>query len=155
MLSISHAVVGASIFTVIPNPLIAAPLTLLSHYALDAVPHWDAGTGLSTGKKTVYKAIVHEIPDLILAVLLVFLFYPTNFSNLVSPSFLLSSPQTLGIFFGLLPDFLEAPRNFLGSEPKILVPLNKFHGSFHHSIPRALDGLAPQVILLTLIWLTR
>lgn len=148
MLSISHAVTGAFIAVNIGNPYLAIPLILLSHYLEDAVPHWDVGTGMGKGIKSPGLALRHEVVDIILAGLLVFAFYPHSLS------FSLTAP-IWGAFFGLLPDFLEAPRNFFKWEPAWLKPLNEFHHSFHHSIPRVLDGLTPQVILLVALWFTK
>lgn len=152
MLSISHAVTGAFIATKVSNPYLAIPLIILSHYLEDAVPHWDAGTGLGSGSKTRGMAIKHGLIDLALAGFLVLAFYPQNLTSL--PSLLASAP-IWGAFFGLLPDFIEAPRNFLKFEPFWLRPINRFHHSFHHSIPRMFDGLAPQILLLILIWVLR
>lgn len=158
MLSISHAATGAVIATNIGNPYISIPIILLSHYLEDAVPHWDAGTGLGSGKKTRTLAMIHGIIDLVLAGIIVLIFYPPNFSLLTSPFSLfpflhsLITPAIWGAFLGLLPDFLEAPRNFLKWEPAFMKPINKFHHSFHHSIPRMWDGLAPQILLLIILW---
>lgn len=144
MLSISHAASGAFIAVKIGNPYLAIPLILLSHYLEDAVPHWDVGTGLSKGTKSPFLAFRHEIIDLILA------------SVLVMAMFADYGPTPYwGALVALVPDFLEAPRNFWKWEPAWLTPLNRFHHSFHHSIPRLLDGLAPQFILLVILWLFR
>ena len=155
MLSISHATVGAFIATRVENPALSIPLILASHYLLDAVPHWDAGTGLGNGSKSVGKALLLELPDLLLAGAIVLLFFPLSFPFSQPPQDLLLLPQIWGAFLGLLPDFLEAPRNFLKYEPAVLRPLNKFHHAFHHSIPHLLPGLAPQIILLLTIWFYR
>lgn len=152
MLSISHAVTGAFIAVKIGNPYLAIPLILLSHYLEDAVPHWDAGTGLGNGSKTRQSALRDGIIDLALAGILVYFYFSPPLSSL---STLLASAPIWGAFFGLLPDFLEAPRNFLKYEPALLKPLSRFHHSFHHSIPRVIDGLAPQIILLLLLWFYR
>jgi hypothetical protein len=155
MLSISHAVTGAFIATKIGNPVIAAPLILLSHYLEDAVPHWDAGTGLGSGKKSRKNAVIHGVIDLLLAAILVLIYYPLSSYE---PSTLFThvgDVQVWGAFLGLLPDFLEAPRNFWKYEPFWLKPINRFHHSFHHSIPRVFDGLAPQFILLIILWFLR
>jgi hypothetical protein len=61
----------------------------------------------------------------------------------------------IGAFFGLVPDFMEAPRNFLKWEPFFLKPFNEFHGKFHHSIPNMWVGLIPQIILVFTIYLLR
>jgi len=143
MLSISHAVTGAFIAVKIGNPVLAIPLILLAHYLEDAVPHWDIGTGLSSGAKSRSLVLVHGLLDLALAgILVLFMFHG-------------STPSLWGAFIGLVPDFLEAPRNFLKYEPIWLRPLNRFHHSFHHSIPRMLDGLAPQFLLLALLYFFR
>jgi hypothetical protein len=156
MLSTSHAVTGAFIAVKVGNPVFAIPLILLSHYLEDAVPHWDAGTGLTKGVKTPKQAFQHEIVDLLIAGFLVLAFYPAVIHDVQYSLFSVQAFTPIwGAFFGLLPDFLEAPRNFLRSEPSWLKPINKFHGSFHHSIPRALDGLAPQIILLATLWFYR
>jgi hypothetical protein len=153
MLSISHAVTGAFIAVKVSNPALAIPLIILSHYLEDAVPHWDAGTGLSNGSKTRQHALNHGIVDLILALIMVLAFFPPHLPSTIYD--LLQAPAIYGAFIALLPDFLEAPRNFLKYEPVFLKPLNQFHHSFHHSIPSVSGGLAPQILLLTLLWIFR
>ena len=155
MLSISHAVTGAFIAVKIGNPYLAIPLILLSHYLEDAVPHWDAGTGLGNGSKPRELAVKHGLIDLALAAILVLVFFPPSSYDLSSIIYLLKEPQVWGSLLGLLPDFLESPRNFLRWEPAFLKPINRFHHSFHHSIPRMIDGLAPPFLLLTLLWIFR
>lgn len=151
MLSIAHATTGAVIATHL-TPILAIPTILASHYLLDAIAHYDAGTGLSSGRKTRRTALILGIIDLCLAGLIVLLLYPGVGYKVWELKFWLS-PPVWGAFLGLLPDFLEAPRNFLGSEPFFLRPLNRFHNLFHHSIPAIIPGLMPQIILLTILWL--
>ena len=156
MLSISHSVTGAFIAVKIGNPVLAIPLILLSHYLEDAVAHWDVGTGMSKGLKNPLLALRHEVIDLTLAGILVLVFFPSALPIIHNSFFVIPNYAPIwGAFFGLLPDLLEAPRNFLKSEPWFLRPLNRFHASFHHSIPRQLDGLAPQIILLVILWFLR
>jgi hypothetical protein len=155
MLSVSHAVTGAFIASKIPDPSLAIPLVLASHYLEDAVPHWDAGTGLGKGIKTPHTALLHEIPDLLMAAAVVLVFFPLPLRSLLEPATYLSSPQIWGALLGILPDILEAPRNFLRQEPFYLKHINKFHNLFHHSIPRIAAGLAPQLLLLVCLWLLR
>jgi len=155
MLSIAHALTGAAIATNIHNPYISIPLILASHYILDAVPHWDAGTGLGNGTKSVKLAILHEIPDLLLAGILILLFFPLPNQTPSTIYQILKLPQVWGSFIALIPDFLEVPRNFFHWEPKWLSPINRFHHSFHNSTPHMLNGLTPQFLLLIIIWLTR
>ncbi|TXH00744.1 MAG: hypothetical protein E6R05_06565 [Candidatus Moraniibacteriota bacterium] len=154
MLSIAHAATGAVIANSISSPL-SIPLIIASHYALDAIAHHDAGTGLSSGKKTRKTALILGIVDLILAAIVVLLMYPPESLAIKSLVSHLAHPAVWGAFLGLVPDFLESPRNFLKYEPAWLKPINTFHNSFHHSIPNIAAGLAPQVILLTILWIFR
>jgi len=152
MLSVAHTAAGAFIATKLPYPLVSIPLIIASHYILDFVPHWDAGTGLSSGKKSPSQAFMAEIPDLILSFILIVVFFqigkPLSFTTEgLSPYW--------GAFFAILPDFLEAPRNFLKKEPSALKPLNNFHHSFHNSTPNKLKGLLPQILLITIIYLLK
>jgi hypothetical protein len=66
-----------------------------------------------------------------------------------------STPLTIhvwvGVFFSLLPDFMEAPRNFLKWEPDWLKPFNQFHHNFHHSTPNKVLGLLPQIIVIATV----
>lgn len=155
MLSVSHAVTGAFIAVAVPSPAVSIPLILTAHYLQDAVPHWDAGTGLSTGKKSPRTALLHEIPDLLLAGIAVLIFFPLPTYDLSALPELIRLPQIWGAFLALVPDFLEAPRNFLKKEPGFLKPVNRFHKSFHHSIPNIPSGLAPQILTLALLWYFR
>jgi len=154
MLSIAHAATGAFIATKIGNPLLSAPIILLSHYAQDAIHHYDAGTGLSSGQKTRRTAFILGSLDLLLAALTVIIMYPDSIPIIRNSSFIIQNQAPLwGALLGLLPDFLESPRNFLHYEPHWLRPINRFHALFHHSIKDIAAGLAPQVILLVTLWI--
>lgn len=153
MLSIAHATTGALIAVKITNPYLSIPLILASHYILDAIPHWDAGTGLSNGTRTPKQAFLAEIPDILIAGLLIIFFFQNG--KPLDLGTLSGSAPYWGGFLGLLPDFLEAPRNFLRYEPKFLKPFNQFHHSVHHSTPNKLKGLTPQIILLYLVYMYR
>lgn len=148
MLSISHVATGAFIASKVTNPILAIPLILASHYIEDWIPHWDVGTGLSTGKRKRKDAIRMELVELAISFGIVYLFWHAGSDQF--PWFIY-----LGGFVGLIPDFLEAPRNFWKWEPAWLKPLNNFHGMFHHSTPNKVIGLLPQVVLLICIYLLK
>lgn len=147
MLSISHGVTGALIATKLGNPWLFVPMCFAAHYLEDWIPHWDVGTGLSSGKRKKETAILLEIGDLVVTAALVWFFWaPMGESTLMLAA--------LGAFVILLPDFMEAPRNFLKWEPRAIKPLNDLHGRFHHSTPDVLFGLIPQVIVIAVVfWL--
>lgn len=149
MLSISHVTTGAFIASKVSNPFIAIPLIFASHYLEDWIPHWDVGTGLSNGSRKKKHALIMEVIELVLSFVLVFFFWQFNQSK--------GFPFWIyfGGFVGLIPDFLEFPRNFFHWEPGFLKPINAFHGLFHHSTPNMLLGLTPQFIVILAIFLLK
>lgn len=147
MLSISHSLTGAFIASKLPHPALYIPLVLASHYLEDWIPHWDVGTGLSSGKRKRTTAIALEIIELGISLAVVYWFWKTNSAG---PNWHI----WFGAFWGLVPDFCEAPRNFLKWEPRWLRWINNFHARFHHSTPVIWFGLAPQVVLwIVVFWL--
>jgi hypothetical protein len=50
MLETPHVAVGAAIAATVPNPLLAIPLCLASHFILDKIPHWNPHTFTETQK---------------------------------------------------------------------------------------------------------
>lgn len=149
MLSISHSLTGAFLATTLQHPVLFIPSVLASHYLEDWFPHWDVGTGLSNGTRKRQDAIVMELAELVISFGLVYFLFQAG-----NPQLQLMAWS--GAFFGLLPDFLEAPRNFLKWEPRWLKPLNDLHHAFHHSTPNIVKGLLPQIVLwIWIAWLMK
>lgn len=148
MMSIPHALTGAFIANTIPEPIIYAPTAFCMHFLEDWVPHWDVGTGLSTGKRKRSTAILLELVELSATVGLIWLFFQRGHETI-------QYHVWLGGLMGIMPDLLEAPHNFLKWEPKFLKPLSRIHQFFHNSTPNMTLGLAPQVILVWIIWVMR
>lgn len=148
MLSIPHTLTGAFLASRLPHPALYIPLTLGMHYLQDWIPHWDVGTGLSSGKRKRSTAILLELVELGISAYLVHVFFVTSNPDL-------SLHIWAGALTGIVPDLLESPRNFLKWEPFFLKPLNKFHGMFHHSTPSVVIGLLPQVVLVAILWWLR
>ncbi len=158
MLSISHAATGAFLAAKLHNPILYVPVVLLSHYVEDWILHWDVGTGLSNGTRKKSTAFILEIFDLLLAVGIVLAMYPIStlhpIQNLLTGQFGGLDPY-VGALVGLLPDFLEAPRNFFRWNPPFLKPINAFHHAIHRSTPNIIKGLWPQLVLLSGLWIFR
>ncbi len=148
MLSISHSLTGAFIASKLPSPILFIPLIFASHYLEDWIPHWDVGTGLSNGKRSRRAAILLEFGELAITFGLVYWFFQAGHTEI-------NWLAWTGAFVGLIPDFLEAPRNFLKWEPGFIKPLNKVHAMFHHSTPNIAFGLAPQVLVVAFIGLMK
>ncbi len=147
MLSLAHGTTGALLAVKLGHPLLFIPACIAMHYLQDWTPHWDVGTGLSTGKRKKSTAIILELFDLAATVGLIWYFW----HDAGTMTLLLAGA---GCFFALLPDFLEAPRNFLKWEPNWLKPINNLHGMFHHSTPMVWFGLVPQILTIGMVfWL--
>lgn len=155
MLSIPHSLTGAFIASKLPHPILYIPLTLGMHYLCDWIPHWDVGTGLSTGKRKRSTALILELGELVITVGLIYWFFFADFGKPLNLTDSYSIHIWMGALTGIIPDLVEAPRNFLKWEPWFIKPFNDVHGSFHHSTPHILIGLIPQVILVLLIWLLK
>jgi hypothetical protein len=98
MTSTAHTLVGASIASAIPHPVIALPLIILSHFLMDSIPHWDMGTNWRSRskKETGILAIAETLTGITIAYML--------YQGKVESSFLL-----LAIVASILPDWLETP----------------------------------------------
>lgn len=148
MLSIAHGVTGAFIATKLPHPGLYVPLIFASHYLEDWIPHWDVGTGLSTGRRKKSTALILEAFELVVTVGLVYLFWQHGQAAI-------NWPAWAGLAVSLMPDLLESPRNFLNWEPALLKPLNDLHQFFHHSTSSIALGLGPQVVVLAAVFLLK
>lgn len=148
MLSIPHSLTGALIATKLPHPLLYIPLAFGFHYLQDWIPHWDVGTGLSSGKRKRSTAIILELVELVITFGLLFYFFQKGQTTI-------QYHMWFGALAGITPDFIEAPRNFLKWEPWFIKPLNRVHGYFHHSTPNIVVGLLPQVVFVVVIWFLR
>lgn len=98
MTATAHALVSAAIARAIPNPYLAIPLAITSHFIMDTVPHWDIGADWRTRSKTMTGALA--IFETVLGITLTYFL----FRGKVETPLLLST-----IFAGELPDWLEAP----------------------------------------------
>jgi hypothetical protein len=61
MLALNHAATATVIALVIPDPVIAIPLAFVSHFLLDALPHYSAREHFGLGTKTYYVPILLDI----------------------------------------------------------------------------------------------
>ena len=118
MLSTPHLLVGAAIGQIIPNPALAIPLSFLSHFPLDAVPHWDGGAPKPPFKLTT---VLKTILDLTFGLALIFVIISGKQREL---SILASSLAAIS------PDIIQGMITILGLKWK---PLNVF-STFHLNI---------------------
>jgi|CXWL01.1.fsa_nt_gi hypothetical protein len=145
MLSIAHGLTGAFIATKIDNPILSVPLIIAAHFLEDYIPHWDVGQGLTKKIKSHKAAFFQEIfTDFPASILLVFYFFQFQQSFSWTP--------WIGWFLALLPDFIEFPYIFLNWRFFPIKQLAAIHKFFHHSTPKKLLGLLPQIAVIALIY---
>lgn len=100
MTATTHALVGAAIVSRFPHPGGLA-LALLSHFALDYLPHWDVID--IKGKHSLVFELLTTVFDVLLGLALVWLFFSRT-----TPALILLA----GVFSAQLPDWISAPYFF-------------------------------------------
>ncbi|MDO8487955.1 MAG: hypothetical protein Q7S31_01400 [bacterium] len=119
MLELPHTLVGAAIATAIPNPYIALPLALASHFVTDYLPHWNPH--INTELKS--KGMISSKSRLII---LLDSGFALMLGTLIAARFLPDVSRFSVIFFAcflaVAPDVAEIPYYFLGMQN---VPLIK------------------------------
>lgn len=153
----THAVVGASLITLFPNPAVGLPLAFVSHFLLDAIPHWDYSLESSNEdadfkkktliftKKTWFDLVKIGTDGLLGLFLTLFLF--GGYSKI---SILL---LCLGAFFGMFPDGLQFLYYRFGGS--FLTRLQRFHVGIHAKKKldtRPVLGITLQIIVIALFF---
>ena len=102
MLNSVHVVAAAAIVTVVPDPRLSLPLALVSHIALDTIPHWNWSPGRTlTGK---WASVADGLAALGLIGLLTW--------KLDGDWVMIGAG-----LFAMLPDMIQAPYHFWGWKP--------------------------------------
>lgn len=116
MLLTPHTAVGVAIASVLPQPELAIPLSFLSHFALDFIPHWDK-IGLGMREKNA-KPISLNSPqfEIIALDVLISLSFGLFFANRALPDYGRSVTILFSAFAANLPDMFYLPRVFLGKK---------------------------------------
>lgn len=118
MRAINHALTGALIGLSLP-PAIAIPLAPISHYALDALPHWGRANSKIGDRLFQYELIVDALLCFGLVVVL-FLLRPDRWLLAAVCAFLAA-----GVDFMWIPTYLKMRRG--GARPVHTNPLVKLH----------------------------
>lgn len=74
MISLNHVLAGTAIGLAVKQPMLAAPLAFLSHFVLDAIPHYDYGD--KPGTKLWWKIWTADAVGSFLAILLLAVLAP-------------------------------------------------------------------------------
>jgi len=145
MLLTPHTFVGVAVASSIPNPFISVPLTLILHFAGDAVPHWDFFSQTKKEERITGWRPIAVMADLILGVCVGLSF--TLYALWVEGN----SSLALNIFLcgiaSVLPDALEAPYIYMKEEPNFLRPLTKAQRKAQFNAPLPW-GIITQIVVV-------
>ena len=123
MLDASHALIGASLAKLIPNPALALPLNLGLHVLGDLVPHWDLRT--RHVKRSKLATITLSLADAGTGYLLGWWL----FRDSVPLPYL-----ALMMFTSQLPDWLEAPYHIFDWNFPPFSSIKKLQSRLHHKL---------------------
>lgn len=134
MIATSHALTGAAIGSVVKKPFLAIPLAFISHFMIDALPHF--GINMTFGSTAMVWWLI--LDGLALCAVALFLK-----KRVQSPLFL-----AICAFAAMAPDFAWLLYGILGNE-LAFDPLTQFHGmiQWHESI----SGIFVDVLWITLM----
>ena len=129
----SHAIVGAAVASLVPqHPILGVVVAFASHFAVDAIPHWDYPIASSSinphmaAKMKYDKAFLLDVvrigSDALLGLFVSLWFFSAKISPLVI---------FIAVFFAMLPDPLQFAYSRFKHEP--LVSLQRFHEWIHTS----------------------
>lgn len=140
MTATNHAITGALIGLAVSNPAIAVPLAFVSHFALDALPHYDpAGEeGERIGASRFRYQLLLDASICVLLVILLALSRPQHWFLAAVCAFVATSPD---LFW--LPKFIHAQRT-----GKTL-PNRRWFWRLHHSIQWC---TGPRLIWVEVVW---
>jgi len=149
MLSTPHVAVGAAIGVGLSNPVIAIPLTIISHFALDMVPHWNPH--LNTDLKKLGK-VSRQNKLIVVADSLVALFLGLTIAYSFSPDHKKSLVILLACFVAILPDFVEAPHYFLGHRSELIKRYIQWQKSIQNDVSIAPGLIIQAIVILIALW---
>ncbi len=139
MLTTTHAIAGAAIASVIPNPAISLPLAFGGHFVLDKIPHLP---GDDTKKKLVKRVYLVVLIDVFVALAGTLFLARTTSNNLIVWGALAGSIMDIDAIFyhGKFVDIFKTPL------PK---PLSRLHGGVQNETD-SIWGIVIQLAIIAL-----
>ncbi|MDP3003890.1 MAG: hypothetical protein Q8N43_00015 [Candidatus Azambacteria bacterium] len=161
MILASHIIISGLLGSKTQNYFLAAAIGLVSHYILDAIPHWnsylspefkikaEAEDGKFIKEKFFWKEMGKIVIDILVGLGLLFIF-------LKNLSYLNIAAVFISVFFGILPDPLQL--FYLMTKWRFIKWNFDFQEFVHHSIHSKIDqkfwpGIITQTIAVALVFL--
>ncbi|OSJ17511.1 hypothetical protein BST63_08475 [Bradyrhizobium canariense] len=156
MILSTHAVVGGAVASLFPShPVLVAVAAFASHFAIDAIPHWDYPLQAITLKPGGDNRRLFQDPRLFLDLALIGF---DASAGLLLAIWLFAAPATIGVIVlgalaGMAPDPLQLLHSLFPKQP--LSTLQSFHRWIHTK--RSLTwplGISSQALFATVVsWL--
>lgn len=102
MTATNHVLAGALIASYVHNPWVAIPVAVASHFAMDAMPHFDAPVNVDRDAK---KFFLWLMPDFAMAssiLVTLFLLQPSNVWLLLACGVAAASPDLMWLYYQIL-----------------------------------------------------
>lgn len=152
MLETPHVAVGVALASKIPNPWIALPFALASHFILDKIPHWNPHTYTETAKNghPSKQTVAIAVFDALVA-----LTFGSYFAYLAMPNTSHALTILAASFFSVLPDVSKYPYFLIKNLRKGLYKKWVDYERALQEDAGLLPGLASQAIIIiaALIWI--
>lgn len=152
----THSIIGLGLSSVFPvGPLSAFGLSLVSHYFLDMIPHWDytppflikdkenkLNQQLSDSRHLFWAGVLMCGSDLLLGVVVGWFLFYLQFS--LTPLVFISS-----VAASVLPDLLQGVY-LKFSDSRLLIKIQKIHNFFHSrfEVNNSVWGITYQILLV-------
>jgi hypothetical protein len=95
MQALNHVVFGSLIALTVPEPAVAIPLALASHFVMDTIPHYGEDPNALRGTNAYYAKIIADALASILILILFVSLHPPNVGLLVACSLVAVFPDLL------------------------------------------------------------
>ena len=144
MLDASHALIGASIAKLVPNPYIGLPLNLILHFFFDITPHWDLRTRKT--KRSKLNIIALSLTDAFIGFSIGYLL----FNQTIPLPYLFAS-----MFIAQFPDWLEAPYHIFEWNFFPFSSIKKLQSKLHNKLDLPWGLVIQILIVLFFIFLAK
>jgi hypothetical protein len=147
MTATGHALIGTVIAAKIGNPALAVPIAIASHFAADALPHWDTGYHRThkSKRKFFLQSGLDVLIGFVLSYFLINLFFPAT--NLTYAFFIILMAQ--------LPDWLTAPYLFFNVKFTPFLWIYKLQKVFDRSLGLPWGFINQLAVVILIIFLAR
>ena len=151
MLETPHVAVGVAIASKFPNPWVAIPLSLASHFILDKVPHWNPHMYTETKKfgRPAKSSTTLALIDIGVAFVL-----GSSFAYSALPNYNLAILILACSLSSVLSDVVKYPYYYFSKfRPKLLVRWVNFERSMQVDTKSPFWGIVTQVVVtLAAFW---